>query len=247
MTFDFCCGVARRHSQQRFVRRTFPDVLKQEIRCGGGEIKTMKIFSEIIKVSLRDDSKVEDSSITLPSTAWAKIWTRVQNPFGFGETWVCFPCDPYTERLPAEGEYMEAGTACKTVRGEVVASERQDGVLTLTLRQPSFPYDGPPIHWGAVISGNALRADRLGMEGRRVAMIDGAYNSIMDGGDVAVSLPAGNTPVSSTLKGLTTWTEYQELRREKIPNGGAIPEREQQIRDMTYLCAGNRAMAESIA
>jgi hypothetical protein len=31
--------VARRHSLHRFIRRTFPDVSKQEIRCGGGKLK----------------------------------------------------------------------------------------------------------------------------------------------------------------------------------------------------------------
>ncbi len=207
----------------------------------------MKIFCDKINISIEDNTKVEGSNNSLPSTAWAKIWTKIANPFGFGEAWVCFALDPCADRLPAEGEYIEAGTACKTVRGEVAEAAREDCVLTIALRQPSFPYAGPPINWGAVISGNALRADALGMEGRRVAMVDGAYNSIMDGGDVAVSTPDDDAPVASTLKeGLTTWAEYLVLRREKIPNGGAIPEKEQQIRDLTYLCAGDRAMAESV-
>lgn len=217
----------------------------------------MKVFVNHLLVVLRDDSRGEN--YTLPSSAWARVWTKVQNPFGFGEeTWVSFPFDSVPARLPVAGEYLEAGTACKTIRGRVVKAEEVhenlgegevDVEYHVYLQQPGFPYGGPPIEWGQVLMPRgAIQADCLGNRGRLVPMVDGAYRSIQDGGDVAVVLPTDATAMvkSSLSEDVVTLEEYEALRQEKIPDGGPLPEGEQAMRDVSYLMGGNRAQARAI-
>lgn len=77
-----------------------------------------------------------------------------------------------------------------------------------------------------------------------VALIDGAYQSILGGGDVSVRFAKEETKVLSTLEPneILTWQYYEKLRAEKIPYGGSVPPEEQRIRDLIYLTCGSTGM-----
>jgi hypothetical protein len=205
-------------------------------RTASEQNNTMKIYPLQVTVTILD-ARMEG-----PSTAWAAVWAKVENPYGVSKAWVKYPLQPFGDRDPAAGEFLECGTAHKTIRGEVASCRRIDGGIEVDLVQPQFPYEGPAeLPWGERIGDNlarVIRADRLGMDGRLVAMIDGALNSIRDGGDVAVTW-VGNVPVQSTLaEGVMLWDDYMALREAKIPNGGPLHPAEEMARNLKYLAYG---------
>jgi len=171
----------------------------------------MKVYTSNVMVEWIDQTQVEGTNNTLPSSAFVRVWQQVHNPYKGHpyKTWVTHDAW-YTldsRCWPQVGDIIECGTASKRIVGRLVSIEhhehRTNDPLVMVL-ESIFLRDLPPIP-------NFPKAEY----GSLKCMVDGAYRSIIDpDGDISIANMGPSPLVGSTLsEGVLALGAYVALRK----------------------------------